>query len=271
MNPGLMAKSVREVWVGTLLFAMGAAIFECLLARILPTFYEELSGIWLEVEFIKSILTAILGADIAGTMGQDAMLSMALAHPVLLTLVCAQGITFCTRMPAGEVDRGTIDVMFSLNVSRTCIYLSETAVWLACGVSVVMMALVGNIVGGWSVRKEAGLEYAPLLIVAANLYCLAVAAGGISFLVSSLSDSRGRAVGVIAAVLLSSLVLNLLEPFNDTVKDISFLGILNYYRPFLILRDPAWPIGDIAVLLTIGGVSWLAGLLIFNRRDLCTV
>ena len=46
---------------------------------------------------------------------------------------------------------------------------------------------------------------------------------------------------------------------------------MNYYKPLLVLRDAAWPVRDMLVLAMMGVAAWLAGGVLFSRRDICTV
>ncbi len=267
----MIAKTVREVWLGTLLFALALAGFQVLFARLLPTLFQEFAKHLLQVRFIQNIITALLGTPIDGTIGLRALSSLAWAHPIVLTLVWAHAIVVCTRVPAGEVDRGTIDVLLGLPVSRTGIYVCESVVWLASGLAVLAMGLLGNLIGGWSVSHELRTTSGRLLIVIANLYCMYVAVGGIACLVSSLSDRRGRAVGVVFSIVLASFFLSFLTQFWAPARAVSFLSILNYYRPLMIIRDSSWPVADMLVLCVVGAAMWVTGALVFARRDICTV
>ncbi len=56
MNAGLIAKTVREVWVATLLFAVGMGLAEGLIAHILPTFFDQMSEQILSMPFFQNFL-----------------------------------------------------------------------------------------------------------------------------------------------------------------------------------------------------------------------
>src|SRR5262249_39139303 len=100
---------------------------------------------------------------------------------------------------------------------------------------------------------------------------LYAAVGGLSWLVSSLSDRRGRAMTIVFLVLLALFLLNYLAPFWGPLEKIAFLSPLHYHRPVNVLGSGVWPWRDMGVLLTSGGAMWLAAGAVFARRDLCTV
>jgi ABC-2 type transport system permease protein len=268
VNRGLIAKTVREVWLSTLLFALGIMGIETALAYIIPIFFDELSGQWLELNIVQGILKGLLGTEIGSSVGLGAIGAIAWVHPIVLALIWAQEITFCTRVPAGEVDRGTVDVLLGLPVSRLRVYSCESAVWLASGLAIIAMGLVGNLLGGWLAGSEIRPTSRQLIIVILNLYCLYLAVGGVTWLVSSLSSHRAPAIGIVFGIVLASFLLSFLAQFSDLAEAISFLSMLDYYRPLLILRDASWPVTDMLVLATVGAVAWLLGATVFARRDI---
>ena len=271
MNRGVLTKTVREVWVATLIFGGAMAVLEAFLSSVLPTFVDETAGQILNVPFIKNMLTALLGAEIGDNLGPGLVLPLVWAHPLVLGLLAAQEITFCTRLPAGEIDRATIDVLLALPVSRWNLYVVETAVFVGAGALVMTMGIAGHRFGGLFAPTEFVLSTRVLLMIVGNLFCLYLAVGGVAFAVSSLSDLRGRAIAVVLAIVMASFLLNFLAQVWAPAKSISWAGVLTYYQPAVILREQAWALRDIAILLAIGVSCWVFGAVAFVRRDICTV
>ena len=126
MNRGLLDKSAREVLPMTLLCGVGALAFEVLLAFVIRSFEVQIAEHWIQIEAVRNILKALIGSEVGDQIDPRAMTSIAWVHPILLTLLWGHEIALCSRTPAGEVDRATIDVLFGLPVSRWSMYLSET-------------------------------------------------------------------------------------------------------------------------------------------------
>ena len=270
MNLGLIHKAVRETWVSTLSFAAGLFVFELLMGMMLATFHKEFSDKFLPMEFIQKILSALLGAEV-GTVGPAVLSMLGWVHPIVLALVWAHAIVVCTRVPAGEVDRGTLDVLLALPVTRTSIYVSESAVFVFSSLLIVGVGFAGNVVGNWISGLERAGSLGQLSLVALNLSALSLAVGGLSSFLSSVCDRRGRAMGSAFAILMASLFLSSMSTFNAIVKSVSVVSLLNHYRPYRILQERAIPLGDIMVLLGVGTVLWVIGAAVFVRRDLRTV
>src|SRR5207249_4078940 len=165
----------------------------------------------------------------------------------------------------------TVDVLLGLPVSRWEVFVSETVVWLVCGTAILGAALVGNLLGAQGLPPEHRPQLSRLFIVLANLFCLYAAVGGLAWLVSSLSDRRGRAMTIVFLVLLALFLLNYLAQFWQPLEKIAFLSPLHYHRPVNALGSGIWPWRDMVILLAAGGTLWFAGGVVFARRDLCTV
>jgi ABC-type transport system involved in multi-copper enzyme maturation permease subunit len=272
MNRGIVLKAAREVLPVTLLLGVILMGVEAVLAYVLPTFSRQLSTQLLQVAFVRSIIQAMLGTDLADGFGAELFFAIPWVHPVTLAIVWAHAIICCTRVPAGEVDRGTIDLLLGLPVSRWQLYLSESLVWAGSAIVLMLLCAAGNALGTWRVRDV--VHPPPPLrvgIVLVNLLCLYAAVGAGAWLFSALSERRGRAIGAVFVIVLASFLLNYLAQFWDPARRFAFLGMLRYYRPLMILRDGAWPLRDMSILIGAALVLWTMAGVIFRRRDLSTL
>jgi ABC-2 type transport system permease protein len=275
VNRGLLLKSLHEAAATTVILSSALLLVEGVLAYALPALWTEFSDLLLKAEFFRKIITAMLGTDVGDLLDAEAFSAIAAVHPVVLAITWTHAIVLCTRVPAGEIDRGTIDVLFGLPVSRWRVYLSETLMLLASGAVLVAMGLVGHrlgIIAGASAHKPA---LGRMVVVTVNLWCLYLAVGGLACLVSAFSERRGRAVATVFGILLASFLLNFLAQFWPPAERVSFLSVLHYYKPLGVLRpgvvDAGWPVADMLVLGAFAVVTWTAGGLWFARRDICTV
>ncbi|HJN08723.1 MAG: ABC transporter permease subunit [Pirellulaceae bacterium] len=271
MMRGLFTKTLHEVWLPTLLFGCSLLVVNVLLTHVLPQIQQGLGGMFDHLPFMRSMLTALLGTELGDEITARTMQAFLWVHPVVLALVWAHEITLCTRMPAGEIDRGTIDVLLGLPVSRRAVYVCESTVWLVSGVLILAMGLLGHRIAAPAMPEEMRPELFRAGLVMANLYGVYVAVGGIAFLVSALSDRRGRAMAIVFGIVLASFLLNFVAQFWEPAKQLAFLGVMEYYQPAQILHSGNLPIGDLAILLLVGGSTWLLGGEIVARRSICTV
>ena len=268
---GLFAKTLREVWLPTLLFGVGLLAVMALLTYILPQVQAGLSEVLEQIPFVKSLITALLGTAVGDQITSQMIQAFLFVHPVVLALVWAHEIVLCTRMPAGEIDRGTIDVLLSLPVSRRTVYLCESTVWLASGALILASGLTGHLLTSPSMPAAMRPDLSRVFLVMLNLYCVYVAVGGIAFLVSALCERRGRAIAIVFSIVLASFLLNFLAQFWEPANHLSFLSVMNYYQPAKILQNGQVPIGDTVTLLVTGSAVWFVGGEVVARRSICTV
>ncbi len=172
MNRGLILKSLREAWVATLLLSLALMAISAILAYVLPTFADQFSTVFPQLEFAQRMLQALLGTDIGDQIGPGVFNSMAWVHPVVLAIIAAHATILSTRVPVGEIDRGTIDVLLGLPVSRWGVYRCELVVFLASGLVVIGMGLAGNQLGALLLEPKPPSAMQPLLVVVINLFCL---------------------------------------------------------------------------------------------------
>jgi len=271
MNRGLLLKTVYEAWPITMVFAAALAIVVGLLSYAIPTLFSQYSEQLLQLEFVQRIVSGLVGAELGERLSPAMLHSFVWVHPIVLSIIWAQEIAFCTRVPAGEIDRGTADFLFGLPVSRVRIYVSETVVWLGTGVVLLAAGAVGNQIGG--VFLPSGFRGGSVWTAAilANVFSMYLAIGGMTLLVSAVSDRRGVAVGVAFGVVLASFLVNLLAQFWPAAERLAFLSVLNYVRPFQIVRDHAVPWGDMLLLAVVALVFWTMGAVLFTRRDIRTL
>ncbi len=270
MNRGVLLKTIREAWLVTAILAVAIGAAEGLIAYALPTLFSEYSEQILQLKFFQRIIAGLLGTDLGGSLTEDMVRLFAWVHPVVLALLWAQVIWSGTRLPAAEIDRGTIDMLLCLPVSRWSLYASDSFVTLASGGSMVGCALVGNSIANAFGKPAAQGVFDPTAAIAANFLCVYVAVAGLVYLISAMSDRRGRAIAAAVGFLLGSFLLSFLAQFWEPAKLADVLSLMHYYRPMQIASGGGWPTADMLMLAGAGLALWLAGAVVFVRRDLRT-
>jgi len=271
MNSAVMRKTMRDALPLLVIAVLGILVFECLLVRALGEFAEELVETWFKLEFLKNLVTALVGADLAEDVTATSLVTIGFAHPLLYTLVWGFLLATCTRIIVGEVDRGTTDLLLTLPISRCRMYCSLSAVWILAGIPLCLAPLVGIWLGEDISPMSEPLDLARLRTAPPNLFALYLAIGSSTMLISSLTSRRGPAIAIALGALLGCFLLNFLAQLWSFARQISFLGVLDYYRPLESVRTGDWPLFEIAVLTGVALAVWLVGLWHFSRRDIHAV
>ena len=242
-----------------------------LLTALLPKILGNIQTMFDKMPLIKPLITALLGVDPGDQMSSQLSQAFLWVHPTVLTLIWAHEVMYCSRMPAGEIDRGTADFLLCLPVSRWKVFSAETIGWLVSGVCILSFGFAGHLTASLTVQPEMRLSVTHTMMVMANLAAVYLAVGSLAFFLSALSDRRGRAIGVIFAIMLASFLLNFLAQFQDWAKSASWLSVMEYYRPAIIIQTGMFPGFDIGILLCIASTFWIASGVTFRMRSICTV
>lgn len=268
---GLLRKIFLEVRWPVLFFSLGLGLIMALLTALLPKVLGDIDRIFDKMPFVKPLITALLGVDPGDGFTAQMMQAFLWVHPTVLSILWAHELMYCSRAPAAEIDRGSIDFLLSLPVSRGRLYLTETIGFMVTGIVILSFGFTGHWLASASLQPQMRPGAFATFSVMTNLFGVYLAVGGLAFLVSSASDHRGRAIGIMFAILLLSFLLNFLAQFWEPAKTISFLSVMEYYRPALVIQSGVFPWRDLSILMAVAGGAWLLGGVIFRRRSICTV
>jgi ABC-type transport system involved in multi-copper enzyme maturation permease subunit len=271
MNTGLLYKGARETLLVTAICGTAIFLFEILVTYVFWTYQEEFTGDFLQIQFVADLINSMVGSRAGGSVGPATLQSLAWVHPIVLSVFFTQAVTSSTRVPAGEIDAGTADILLALPVSRWTIYAHEALVWMGAGLALLTMAFLGNQFGNLLIPSEGRIEAVRVLIILGNLFALYCCVGAIGCFLATRADSRGRAVGGTVGILLTFLIWNFVSQYWSPLEKFDFLNILSYYKPMPILDAGTVPWKDMAVLWSATAVLWGLGGRHFHRRDINTL
>ncbi|MBK9187509.1 MAG: ABC transporter permease subunit [Phycisphaerales bacterium] len=271
INVGLIRRALRETWGTTLLLGGVLFAFAGVLAIALPRFQRQVEEKLQAMPFLQVMREAMLGEGAGTARGAEIAVSIAWAHPAILSLIAAHAIICCTRVPAAEVERGSIDILMGLPISRWQLHLAEGLAWVGGIVALLALGICGSLVGSRFVEPALRPDPWTLLIVVANLGALAFTVAGCATLFSTLSDRRGRAAMAGVVLTLGWLVLNYLAGIWEPAQSVRWLSAFDYYRPLEIVTGKGWPLANLAVLLGTGLVAWIVAGVVFSRRALASL
>ncbi|MDX2147225.1 MAG: ABC transporter permease subunit [Planctomycetota bacterium] len=268
LNLGMVERALRETWKTTLALAVLVGAVCGLLSRALPAVQERFMQRSFVPPQLQELRNTMLGIDSAASTLTEIAYSLAWSHPLMLVILFAHAIILCTRVPAGEIDKGTIDVLFGLPVSRFALLMSETLAWLISAGVLLGAVLLGSYIGSQWVKPEYRPDWGTMSLVLAHLSLVYGVIGSVALLAAACNDRRGRAVLIVLVAAVASLVLNFLEILWEPARNIAFLSVLHYYRPAIILREDAMQWKDFAILGGICLASWITTAIVLARRSL---
>jgi ABC-2 type transport system permease protein len=238
------------------------------------------------------MLSKLIGGDRI-TIGQGLdSLTIGYVHPLLLTILSVWAIGRASGAIAGELDKGTMELLLAQPLARWRLIASHFAVDcltipILCGCLWAGTTLGSYAFGLIDLTAQDKRPVDPWLFAPAmlNIAGLLFAISGYTMAMSALGRSRTRILGIAVVVTLLQFLVNLL---GQTWQAIEFLRpgtVFYYYQPqgmimdFADLRE-AWVWNDqtrllveaiarnVLPLLAVGAIGYVIALVVFCRRDL---
>lgn len=197
----------------------------------------------------------------AGYLGTELF---SLMVPLLLIIAA---VATGARAIAGEEERGTLDLLLSLPVTRRRVAAEKLA---AMAVEVIVLGLV-LLVSLWiGVRAvDMTLSVGNLAAAVAGAVLLAMGFGAIALVVGAASGSRGAAIGVASALAVAAYLVNSLAALVSQLEPFQRLTpFYHYTSPDPLRNGVAW--AHLGVLALIVALASVAALVAVDRRDLGT-
>lgn len=263
MNYNLLRQSFAERRVSLLIYAIGVATYSVMILAIWPSMQNTgISELW--ERYPESIKKAF-GASI-NFATFDGFMTLEYFAQMWVIVMAAYAISVATGSLAGEIEKGTMELLLGQPISRRAIVITRH-MHLSLGLIVLIAAtLVPIIVGAPVVDGE--ISYKGLAFLSLQAFLFYAAIGSIAFFFSASFSSRGRALFASLGILIASYALDLLSKFSNFVDHFHRLSLFNYYDPYRYLHDLSFAWGDLAVLTAIVVFFTAAAIVWFERRDI---
>jgi ABC-2 type transport system permease protein len=258
-------KTLRDTGRALGWWSLGLVGLVALIAGVFPTVRDNTQLNELAKSYPEAIKGLVaFGGVVDYTSGPGYLGSELFAFMVpLLFLVAAIGAG--ARAVAGEEERGTLDLLLALPLSRRRLVVEK------------LVALLGELLLLGVVLWLALVVAAPLFdlgisaghAAAAVLYVVALAFGfgAIAVLVGAATGHRGRAIGITAALAVAGYLVNSLASLVGVLDRIKEASPFFHYAATNPLQS-GLEAGHLAFLVAVAAVAVVAAPFVFDRRDL---
>lgn len=184
---------------------------------------------------------------------------------IFMFLITVWPLLAGSRMLRGEEERGAMDVLLSLPLSRVRLALEKlAAMWTAL---LAMGVLIGLLVFSGGQGFKADFSFGDALVFGLDLVLLCAVIGGLALLISQFTQERGTAAGITAAFLLLFIVLDMVHRIFPGTEWLSRLSPIYYYnlsKPLISIID----VGGMLVLAVLSVGFGAVSVWLFTRRDI---
>jgi ABC-2 type transport system permease protein len=255
----------RRHRLALLLLAAGNAFFAWAITRVVPD--PSRTGLIRDlVDMAPGPVRVFLGEELVANLSARGFLGFGYVHPFPLILLSVWAVRVAAGALAGEVGRGTMDLIGSRPVARGS-QVAAAALSVVAGLAAIAAAGWAGTAIGLQLRPLEGVSASDMLPVAAMSGLLFASAGSVALLVSATRRDGGAAVSWCAGLLAASYVLDYLARVWPTIASLRPLSLFRYYEPQRILREGIAG-SDVAVLSAVGAAALVLAFGVFARRDL---
>jgi ABC-2 type transport system permease protein len=265
MLASVYAKSLRDLRRGFAWWSLGLVGLAAMMVSVYPSVRDN-AALNKLVENYPQALKGFFGltgqldfTSAAGYLGTE-LFSFVVPLLLLIAAVAAG-----SNAIAGEEERGTLELLLSLPVSRRRVTLEKLAALATESVALGLVLWLGL----WIGAKIAGMHIsaAHLAAATASAVALAVAYGAIALLVGCATGRRGLAIAVSAAAAVAAYLVDSLAPLAHAANTLRPLSPFYHYGGVEALRHGLEPL-HLLVLLGIAVVATAGAVVAVERRDL---
>ena len=264
----VFAKSLRDLRRSLAWWSVGLAGMVAMMTAVYPSIRDNPALNRLVEDYPEALKAFIaFGGSVDYVSGAGYLGIELFSFMVPLLFVIAAVANGATAL-AGEEERGTLDLLLSQPVSRRGVAAAKLAS-AAAEVAVLTLVLWLALWAGVAIF-DMGVPAANLLAASLTAGALGLAFGAIAFLLGAATGRRALAIGITAALAVAAYLVNALAAL------VSGLGPLQKASPFYhyAVGDPLRQVvapAHLLILVAVALVAAVAGIVLFDRRDLHSV
>jgi ABC-2 type transport system permease protein len=228
---------------------------------------ESVKAMLQYIDILPSFVKAFFGGDALQFGNIAGLIAIGYQEPFVLLLDMLFAVGVPTALLAGEVQRGTMELILSRQTTKTQVYICAGLITVVGMYALVVVMFLGTVAATNLYEFDQEVPLYSFLKLAVNGGILASVVGGIALLAAA-CFRRGMAVSLTVAYLVVNYFIMIITQWWPRMKWLDPTTIFNYVDGPAIFSKSGWPIGDICVLLLLLAVSFLLGGVIWSRRDL---
>jgi ABC-2 type transport system permease protein len=291
MTRTLVFKLLRDYRVALIVVVLLLFLFQLLWSlvskRVSTEIIRAFSEFGIGVEMLRQIIFQGPGKMIQALLGGENirleramdMMSMAYVHPLTQTILCIWAIGRASGAIAGEIDRGTMELLLAQPIRRGQVVLAHLIVDLITIPILCLAMWAGTCTGaylvGFTRASDPMLQvdlwrFGPALV---NVGLLVFSHTGVTMAISAAGRLRGKVMGVAVLVSLLQFLVNVIGQLWEPMRPLRPFTIFYYYQPQPMILHADWAQEwelwrNLGVLVGISAAGYAFAWWHFCRRDL---
>jgi len=218
------------------------------------------------IDMLPSIVKSALGGDMLRVGNTAGLIGIGYSHPFVLFLFMLYAVGTPTGLLAGEVQRGTMELILSRSVTKTQVYFCAGILTLAGMFALVLVMFLGTVaaVNIFTFKDRVPLE--AFFRIAINGGLLASTFGAFSLLCAGTFGRVYAAVSVAVAFLVVNYFVAIISnwwPRTAFLRPATLFYLIDSSNAWA-----GWPLRNMGLLVVILLAAATVGAVIWQRRDL---
>lgn len=210
----------------------------------------------------------LLGDQIRAQFSVEGAVAFGYLHPMVQALMIVVAIVFPARHIAGEIEKGTLELVFSLPIKRTTVVVS---LWLSSAIALLGLVIggwIGSGVGLWLFPEARSVPVVDLAKAGINLWLLMFAISSYTLLIAAYAREGGQATLRAAGLTLVFFFVNTTATMWPDIDFLAPFTIFHYHKPQLVMMRTSLFWQNVAVLVGVILVCGVLGIRQVGRRDI---
>lgn len=222
-------------------------------------------------DFIQQLpqeLQQFLGEEFIAQFSVKGAAAFGYNHPLVITFLAIVAITIPSKHIAGEIENGTLELIFSMPVRRISITLSLWVVSIIAIFFVITGCWLGTFISTLIFPEAQLLPFSEIFLIGISLGALMLCINAYTFLISAYSREGSKVALQAAGVTLFFYFLNSIAKIWSTASFLKPYSIFYYYEPQNVMMGDANLGRDLTVLGLITILLMIPAVYKINRRDI---
>lgn len=260
-------RTIKNRKISLIAYSLGTLAFLEMYVAMFPLFADKQKEFSRLLDLYPEQLFQALGMDkasfnLAKIESFVATEYFSLIWPIMTIILV---IAFGGAQIAGEIEKGTIEIILAQPISRLKIYFSKYLAGLANLFVFVVVSIFAIVPISMLHNVDYRIENWTTMAILGFLFGLAVFS--FSMLTSSIFSEKGKSNFAVGGIIISMYVINIISTFKESLKDLRYLSFFHYYDFSAAMNKNTIDNTAIWVFLGVSVVTTILGSIWFIRRD----
>lgn len=262
----IISRTLKDRRVLLLIYCLGSVALLWMYIALFPAFKEQQASFEQLIKNYPESFMKAFNFDIKSFTTVEGYLSteqFSFVWPIILIFMM---VGFAGASLAGEIEKGTIEILLSGAVSRTKLFLSR----YFAGLFMLIIFVVLSIFAALPLSRLYDISFSSgnFVTMAILGFMFGVSIFSIGMFLSSIFSDRGKVFFITGGLMVVMYVLNILSAIKLNLDVLKYFSFFYYFNPSKALVHNQIDHWSYLVFLGTALVLTILGLIIFQKRDI---